>query len=354
MEPVWIDKAKNELLINNERRSDVKFILGEEKKTIFGHQLIIENHSQVFYTMFSNNEFFDVQKGVIEIPDLTPAVFLEMLKYMYTGEISITDENLVDIYYCAEKYMVEGIKKICLKNISLDNVLTIFEANSEGHKIDDVQNKCTKVLKTNPIKVFQDDAKIQNMSAKNIEVILHQHYDRCCSHDLANLVATWKQKEGNKLTTKMERIACELNDGKKIERIFVSGEEKPVVHSADDTIGVKLAVTADVVNLIGIGFIWLPFMESITVLVDDEIITTKPLVRFEHIQGVYVEHFFGNLRVSRSQHVKIIVNFSKDCTEKINYKYFMNASFDKYFKIVPGDFFIVPYSYIRCIICEED
>lgn len=65
-------------LLNNERMSDIKFVVGEQKVVMYGHKLILAMGSPVFEAQFfgclkSNDE-------VIELPDFEPQTFLLFLK----------------------------------------------------------------------------------------------------------------------------------------------------------------------------------------------------------------------------------------------------------------------------------
>lgn len=71
-----IDDVKNS--VNNEKLSDVTFLVGENKKMIYSHKLVLSLGSPVFEKMFHGE--FEHKSDAIEIIDITETGFLNMLK----------------------------------------------------------------------------------------------------------------------------------------------------------------------------------------------------------------------------------------------------------------------------------
>lgn len=68
-------------LVNNEYLSDVVFLVGKEKVKIHAHKTILALGSPVFRSMFYADHGLRMQSNQpIEIPDITPVGFLNMLK----------------------------------------------------------------------------------------------------------------------------------------------------------------------------------------------------------------------------------------------------------------------------------
>ena len=65
--------------VDNGKFSDVCFRVGFEKEIIYAHKLLLAFGSEVFEKMFFGDLKMDTTNP-IEIPDLTPVGFLNMLK----------------------------------------------------------------------------------------------------------------------------------------------------------------------------------------------------------------------------------------------------------------------------------
>ena len=69
---------QTKLMINQEELSDVCFLLGPQRRRIYGHKLLLSAGSDVFRAMLFG-EWKD-SSNEIHIPDITPSAFLTMMK----------------------------------------------------------------------------------------------------------------------------------------------------------------------------------------------------------------------------------------------------------------------------------
>ncbi len=68
---------------------------------------VLATGSTVFYAMlYGGLSGTDTSKDLIDVPDVEPAAFLTMLKYLYYDEINLTPDNVLSTLYCAKKYIV--------------------------------------------------------------------------------------------------------------------------------------------------------------------------------------------------------------------------------------------------------
>ena len=73
--------------------SDIKFIIGPNRKTIYGHRCILSARCDVFRAMFIDS---DKSKDASEVPfvlrDTTPDIFLPLLEYIYTNCVTLNQK----------------------------------------------------------------------------------------------------------------------------------------------------------------------------------------------------------------------------------------------------------------------
>ena len=76
------------------------------------HKLVLAAHSDVFRAMFRHKETIENVQSRMEITDFNADVVGQMLKYLYTGELSeeLNIENLAELLKIAEKYQLEILK----------------------------------------------------------------------------------------------------------------------------------------------------------------------------------------------------------------------------------------------------
>jgi BTB/POZ domain-containing protein 1/2 len=91
-------------------------------------KLSITTGSAVFDAMF--NSSFPSDDAEIVLPDVEPASFLALLRFLYTDDVQIGPETVMTILYSAKKYAVPSLEKHCVDflkhNLSADNAFMLL------------------------------------------------------------------------------------------------------------------------------------------------------------------------------------------------------------------------------------
>ena len=99
-------------LFENMELCDVTFNV--RRQEFRAHKTILAARSPVFSAMFQHPSK-EKMTGVVDVPDIEPDVFKELLRYIYTGEVPLNrmDEVAVGLLAAADKYLLEKLKKAC-------------------------------------------------------------------------------------------------------------------------------------------------------------------------------------------------------------------------------------------------
>ena len=104
-------------LLDTQSMADVTFIVKGEK--IGAHSAIVVSGSPVICAMLEEDNFKEGRTKVVEIDEIKPVVFKEMLRYLYTGKA--TKLNEVDmtepLFMAADKYQIEALKNLCEQSL---------------------------------------------------------------------------------------------------------------------------------------------------------------------------------------------------------------------------------------------
>ncbi|CAB0001357.1 unnamed protein product [Nesidiocoris tenuis] len=117
-------------LFNNEILSDVHFLVGREpaRQRIPAHKLVLTAGSAVFDAMF--NGTLATTAPEIEVPDVEPAAFLALLRFLYSDEVQIGPETVMTTLYTAKKYAVPALERHCVdflkSNLRADNAFMLL------------------------------------------------------------------------------------------------------------------------------------------------------------------------------------------------------------------------------------
>jgi len=116
-----------EKLFISQTGSDVCFIIdGQEIKA---HKLILAARSPVFAAMFLSNMMEKILER-IEIPEIDPDVFNALLRYIYTAQVQVTEDNAEPLLAAADKYLLPSLKFKCeqfiIKHVTAENCVEML------------------------------------------------------------------------------------------------------------------------------------------------------------------------------------------------------------------------------------
>ncbi|XP_078365262.1 BTB/POZ domain-containing protein 6-like [Oculina patagonica] len=151
-------KERCKSLFNNEIISDVKFVVQASRKygerdnkrskiAIPAHKFLLSICSPVFFAMFCGE--MAETKEHIDLPDCEYEGMLELLRYIYTDEVCLNGNNVMQVLYLAEKYMIPGLTSECTeylgKNLDLSNVFCVFK-HAEQYENKDLLCHCWDLI----------------------------------------------------------------------------------------------------------------------------------------------------------------------------------------------------------------
>lgn len=123
-------KERLSFLFNSEVLCDVHFIVGKDanQRVVPAHKFVLSVGSAVFDAMF--NGVLATKCDEIELPDVEPAAFQHLLKFLYSDEVRIGPESVMTILYTAKKYAVAALEEHCVdflkSNLGTENAFLLL------------------------------------------------------------------------------------------------------------------------------------------------------------------------------------------------------------------------------------
>lgn len=191
----------------NQLYTDVEFRVqcGDGWINYKAHKLVLCIWSRVMADRLSKAE------GIIEITDVAPSAFEDMLKFMYGSVCSLHKqrkeiEQILKVYNAAIKYQVEFLKVLCLNMFvsTPANKYNVFKLLEAGKSIgsDIVQQRCLKVLQEKTANVLAAHD-LSNVSFSMMKVILElPSVSFSSEYELITWVSAWVKNELLKTTNK--------------------------------------------------------------------------------------------------------------------------------------------------------
>jgi hypothetical protein len=171
------------------------------------HKLILAAHSPVLASLIEETNSFS-QDGKLQITlEGIPGNILElMLNYMYSGEVSLSDESVVDVFTIANKFGIEDLQQLCEehvgKHISVETVIP-FMLDANLHKATKLNERCQTFLKDHMRELLENHAEqVMHLPKPVLIEILKVDLMRIDETEIFKLVKTWGETRQNLIKKK--------------------------------------------------------------------------------------------------------------------------------------------------------
>ena len=154
-------------MFNNPLLSDVTFIVRPSETQIReirvpAHKYVLAISGPVFCAMF----YGDIAKknDSVHLPDCHANGFLEFLRFLYSDEVKLTADSVLEVLYLAKKYIVPHLATKCVEYLEKEmNYSNVFEILKYTRKFDeeDLVERCWQIIDNDTIDCIQSEAMLQ-------------------------------------------------------------------------------------------------------------------------------------------------------------------------------------------------
>ncbi|XP_055346809.1 BTB/POZ domain-containing protein 3-like [Paramacrobiotus metropolitanus] len=192
-----IAECMREVLGNGEM-SDCQFTVGRQygaERTFPAHRVIMGARSDVFHAMFFGN-LPEKCSGPIDIPDIHPDAFANMLSFIYTDTIEILSEDILfQTVNCADKYDLLSLVGLCtrfiLDDLNTNSCLEILE-KAIHYKFPSpmVMEECLRLIDESVEGVWQSD-RFLSLKLETLLMILERDTLAAEEHTICASLESW-------------------------------------------------------------------------------------------------------------------------------------------------------------------
>ncbi|XP_072034862.1 BTB/POZ domain-containing protein 17-like [Amphiura filiformis] len=148
------------VFFNSPELSDVTLKIGT--KRFYAHKFVLAVNSEVFRAMFSESAWMESKQKDVSLEETEECsdVFGDFLKFLYSGRVTVNNDNLVALYRLADKYNVRGLHASCEQFIRERIEATDFNAAiswlsfAEEYQLQEIVLRLYDVLRVNFQKVI--------------------------------------------------------------------------------------------------------------------------------------------------------------------------------------------------------
>ena len=148
-----------EILRNNERFCDV--IVEVKGKEIKAHKAVLAASSPFFLTLLESNMRESNEHLIkIELEEATASIMEDVLKYVYTGNVSVSEESVHNLIATADYLLLPGLKSLAcdfLKGILATENCVFNYYFAERYQCMNLMEECRELIKSNFSAVMETD-----------------------------------------------------------------------------------------------------------------------------------------------------------------------------------------------------
>lgn len=152
-------------MFNNELISDMKFVVRKwsddfdtTSVEIPAHKFVLSVSSPVFFEMFYGGTL--EKSGVIELHDCECENLLEMLRYIYTDEVILSESNVMDVLHLSRRFNLPSLSEKCTeylgKNLNASNTINLLK-KAQNDQEEGVIARCWEVFDKHTAEVIKLD-----------------------------------------------------------------------------------------------------------------------------------------------------------------------------------------------------
>ncbi|XP_041064470.1 BTB/POZ domain-containing protein 19-like isoform X1 [Carcharodon carcharias] len=202
-------------MINAPEWSDVKFIVGEERKVVYAHRCILAYRCEAFNAMFTKQHLSSDAKEA-EIPfvlsDVQPAVFLAVVEFLYTNCVMLSSKIALDVLTSAVEYGLDELQRLCVDYIN--STLTVESAcealqAAVTYRQTDMKDKCLAFIEGHTKSIVKTRG-FHELSDPALLAILQSDFLTIDEPDLINFVREWAHVNSVVLDKPVPEIAKEV------------------------------------------------------------------------------------------------------------------------------------------------
>lgn len=163
-------------LVNNDRLADVVFVL--EGARVFGHRFILSLRSEYFCSIFTMGMKESAQQE-ITIPEVGKTEFVSVLRFIYTGDVAVVnEENVVDIIEAANYFSEIRLKCVCedilKRGADIENVAYVLDVATR-FEASQLRNACMEFI----FKNFEVVSKTKTFADVDRELLVSLLQESC-------------------------------------------------------------------------------------------------------------------------------------------------------------------------------
>ena len=172
---------------------------GEDQARFNAHRVVLCAGSPFFYSAL-NNDMKESKEGLIRLEDMSKVAIEELLDYLYTGHVDVTQHNAFDLLKIADFLVIPSLKevssKFIIQTLSPSNCLMVYYL-AVNYQCIELQEKARDFVFGNFTSVVEHEDFL-NLTVSEVEKWISSDEIRVRGEeDVFQAVVKWSEKRGS-------------------------------------------------------------------------------------------------------------------------------------------------------------
>ena len=195
------------MLRRQDHLCDVTLVTKDEKE-FKAHRNVLSAASPFFFKLLQS-DMKENREGIVRFEEISGAVMEDVLEFIYTGTVEVTQENCKDLIAAANYLFIPGLKQLfgrfLERQISESNCISTFYF-AEMYQCDELINNTRKVIYANFASVAEMD-EFLHLEAKEVErLISSDEISVAVEADVFKILLKWIEEDKSKRKTAFEQL----------------------------------------------------------------------------------------------------------------------------------------------------
>ena len=172
---------------------------GEDQARFNAHRVVLCAGSPFFYSAL-NNDMKESKEGLIRLEDMSKVAIEELLDYLYTGHVDVTQHNAFDLLKIADFLVIPSLKevssKFIIQSLSSSNCFMAYYL-AVNYRCIELQEKARDFIYANFTRVVEHEDFL-NLTISEVEEWISSDEIRVRGEeDVFQAIVKWAEKRGS-------------------------------------------------------------------------------------------------------------------------------------------------------------
>ena len=183
-------------------------LMTKDDKELKAHRNVLSAASPFFFKLLQS-DMKENREGIVRFEEISSAVMEEVLEFIYTGSVEVTQENVEDLIAAANYLLIPGLKTISGRfleeQMSESNCVSTFYF-AEKYQCDELIANTTKFIHANFASVAEMD-EFLDLEAKEVERwISRDEISVAAEADVFKVVLKWIEQNNSERKESFEKL----------------------------------------------------------------------------------------------------------------------------------------------------